>query len=81
MTSVQIPIDTSKCYVTNAEAVDHIAALLGSHEEWPVEALEWIADIVGDTGRPHPGNQSPDTLSRYRKLADELGYEHDGVDE
>lgn len=49
---------------TDREALDSIANIL-CEPEWDVAALEWIADVVGRTERPHPGGyEKRDTYAR-----------------
>lgn len=48
---------------TDQEALDAIATLLGTAEEWDSEMLELIANLVGATERPHPG----DSEKTYRR--------------
>lgn len=67
--------------ITNNEALNMIATLLGANAEWDVEMLESIAIIVGETGRPFPGDQSDTVLAMYRRAADRMDIEHDGGDD
>ena len=34
-----------------------VATMMVEHREWDSEMLEWIADKVGRSGRPHPGGE------------------------
>lgn len=63
--------------IDDTNAIDRIAALLGSNTEWDSGYLETIADLVADTGRPYPGDQPPDVLAHYRQMADRFGYYYD----
>jgi hypothetical protein len=40
--------------ISDQRALDEIANIL-CEPEWDIGALEWIADVVGFTERPHPG--------------------------
>ncbi len=67
--------------LTDTQALNTIAAILGANSEWSSEMLEWIADVVGQTKRPHPGDTTPEELAGYRAQADALGIWHDGEDD
>jgi hypothetical protein len=43
--------------MNDTEALDAIGALLGDAEDWssPADYLERLADLVCESGRPHPG--------------------------
>lgn len=62
------------------EALFHVAVLLGAQDEWDSAAdyLEAVADIVGRTGLPHPGE--PESRQFYREHAEGLGIWHDGFE-
>jgi hypothetical protein len=66
--------------LTDTQAINHIAALLGASEEWDSGMIESVAQFVGWTGRPRVGDQSPKALAMYRRAADRLGIAHDGED-
>jgi hypothetical protein len=63
---------------TDQFVLDTIATILGASAEWSSEMLEWIADAVAESGRPHPGDQPADVLAMYRRAADQLSIQHDG---
>lgn len=44
------------------DAMDQVALMLGTSPEWdsPSDYLEDIANLVGTSGRPHPGDADPD---------------------
>src|SRR5665648_1128799 len=58
---------TSPPVPTDDDVMDRIALMLGTVEEWDGSAdyLEEIADLIGHTGRPHPGNVESHV---YRRL-------------
>src|SRR5665648_323877 len=58
---------TSPAVPTDDNVMDRIALMLGTVEEWDGSAdyLEEIADLIGHTGRPHPGNVESHV---YRRL-------------
>lgn len=61
----------------------HVAALLGANSDWDgaAEYLEEFAAVAqSKLGQP-VGGQSDEGLAFWRKVADELGIEHDGPDE
>lgn len=66
--------------MSDRQALDRIAAMLGSNTTWdsPADYLTDIANLIQDTGRLHPGDQPPDVLAYYRGEADRFGYAHDG---
>ena len=65
-----LPIRTAST-LSDTEAVDQIAELLdGTRWDSPADFLEVIADVIGDTGRTHPGS----TPTRY------YGVFHDPLD-
>jgi hypothetical protein len=69
-------------HISETAAVNLIARELGERDDWdsPADILEAIADIVGRTGRPHPGNDpEPETyLARLRDWNDVVQPWHDG---
>lgn len=43
--------------MTDQEALDAIAAYLGTQESWNGgDVCEFVANVIGRTGRPHPGS-------------------------
>ena len=64
--------------LSDAQALNRIAVVLGSCEEWSSDMLESIALLVTTTGRPPVGDQTDKDLAMYRRAADRLGYYHDG---
>lgn len=66
-------------HISDREALDQIAVFLGSHAEWVGgDVCEHVAEVLAATGRPPVGTQTPADLAMYRRLADGLGYAHDG---
>ncbi|MFJ3395362.1 hypothetical protein [Leifsonia aquatica] len=54
--------------LSDTNAVDAIANLLGTNPEWssPADYLEDIANTIAATGRQHPGDADPDTYNPRR---------------
>jgi len=64
--------------LTESQAMDRIAALLGSRESWSGESISEIAEIVGKTYRPDPGSRNINVMNYYRRRADALGIDYPG---
>lgn len=49
----------SMTVLSDQQALDRIATLLGTQSSWPgADCLEDIANLVGRTERPHPGDRA-----------------------
>ena len=57
----------------------YVAALMGANEEWdsPADYLEMIAEKAQALGA-NISDQDAGSLAFWRKIADDLGIEHDG---
>ena len=55
------------------EVVARIAALLGSARSYRNVNIDDIADLIGLSGRIHPGNADGRVIDYYRRRADALG--------
>lgn len=56
--------------MTDEQAIDAIATLLGTAPEWesPADYLETIANVIGQV-RPHPGDKDPLEYAREFRAA------------
>lgn len=70
---------------TDREALDDLAVMLGTAPEWNgADDLESIANVIGRTERPHPGDASDSYREEFAKATRRIApdrYGHDDEDE
>jgi hypothetical protein len=68
--------------LTDQQALDAIATLLGTSEHWRADSLEEIGTIVSRTERPHPGNDARTYAQEFRiRLGRSVPPEYDSTPE
>lgn len=67
--------------VADSEALNRIAAHLGSGSQWGPDDLEHVAQMISDSGRPHPGASDGRTYEAALERWMSAAHAADGFDE